>query len=121
MRDVFVDVAVGRPSAVLAPFVQRFIGYRLEGFAPGVHRGLPSRQLSFIVSFDKPVDMLALPDPRQPPAAMDAFVGGLHTRAALLGHDGNQHGLAVELLEHDLRSRSRQRIHATSLAGVGQY
>ncbi len=28
---------------------------------------------------------------------MGAFVGGLHTRAALIRHDGNHHGIAIEL------------------------
>ncbi len=91
------DVTARRPGVGLASYVERYVGYRLEGFPAGVHRGLPSRHLTFIVSFDKPVEMLATPDPRQPSVAMQAFVGGLHTRAALIRHDGNQRGIAVEL------------------------
>jgi AraC-like DNA-binding protein len=91
------DLGMRRPNARLAPYVERYVGYRLAGFPAGVHRGLPSRHLTFIVSLDQPVEILATPDPSQPPIVMQAFVGGLHTRAALIRHDGNQHGIAVEL------------------------
>jgi AraC-like DNA-binding protein len=85
------------PAAPLRPHVEGYTGYRMTGFAPGVHRGLPGRNLTFIVSLDRRVEMLAMPDPRQRPDAMQAFVGGLATNAALIGHDGNQHGVAVDL------------------------
>src|SRR5688572_26386610 len=87
-----MDLVTRRPNARLAPYVERYVGYRMTGFPAGVHRGLPSRHLTFIVSLDQPVEMLALPDPGQPPSELQAFVGGLHTRAALIRHGGNQHG-----------------------------
>ena len=91
-----IEAVAARPAGALAGFVQRYLGYRLDG-PPGVHRGLPSRQLTFIVSLAEPVEMLSLPDPNQAPAAMQAFVGGLHTHAARIRDPGHQHGIAVEL------------------------
>jgi len=50
MVEIISDVAMQRPSLPLAPYVARYIGYRFVGFPAGVHRGLPSRHLTFIVS-----------------------------------------------------------------------
>lgn len=81
----------------LRPFVTRYIGYRYEGFAPGVHAGLPSRHLTFIVSLGAPLDIVALPDPAQRPDRMGALVGGLHAAPAMIRHDGNQYGVQLHL------------------------
>lgn len=91
-----MDVATRRPAGALAHAVERYVGYRLEGFPPGIHRGLPSRRLTVIVSLDEPVQMDSVPG-YAGPTAMWAFVGGLHTRAAVIRHDGRQHGIAIEL------------------------
>ena len=66
------ESALGRPAPPLRPFVDRYIGYRQEGFAPGVHRGLPSRHLTFIVSLADPVDIAGMPDAAQAPASYQA-------------------------------------------------
>jgi AraC-like DNA-binding protein len=84
------DTATRRPAAALRPFVERYRGYRLEGFPPATHHGLPSRHLPVMVSFDRPV-VSAAGDTRW------AFAGGLHDRAATIVHDGNQHGMAIQL------------------------
>ncbi len=47
---MIVDVEMGRPDMSLRPVVERYVGYRMEGFRPAIHRGLPSRELTFIVS-----------------------------------------------------------------------
>ena len=91
------DVALRRPSPPLAPYVERYIGYRFEGFPAGIHRGLPSRHLTFIISLDKPVEMLLAADAIESPVKMGSFVGGLQTWPARIRHDGNEHGIAVEL------------------------
>jgi AraC-like DNA-binding protein len=92
-----VDVDSGVPMPALLPYVEGYLGYRLEGFAGGVHRGLPGRHLTFIISLDEPVDIAAMPDPAQSPAKLTAFVGGLHAGPAIIRHDGNQHGVAIDL------------------------
>lgn len=91
------EVVISRPRGRLCPFIDRYVGYRQTGFAPGLHRGLPSRHLTFILSLDNPVEVVASPDPTQTPSSFQGLVCGLHTRAALIRHDGNEHGIAIEL------------------------
>lgn len=86
-----------RPRPALRPLVSGYTGYRIEGAAPGVHRGLPARALTFIVTLDATVDLAAMPDPRQAPASFTALVGGLHSAPALIRHDGHQHGIQAGL------------------------
>jgi AraC-like DNA-binding protein len=91
------ESAIGRPAPPLRPFVDRYIGYRQEGFAPGLHRGLPSRHLTFIVSLADPVEIAGMPDAAQRPASYQAFVGGLHAAPATIRHDGTQVGVSIQL------------------------
>jgi len=86
-----------RPQARLRPLVARYTGYRIEGAKPGVHRGLPSRHLTFIVTLDGTVDLAAMPNAGQPPTSFTTLVGGLHATAALISHDGHQHGIQLHL------------------------
>lgn len=90
-------MVAGRPGAQLSALIAGYMGYRIEGAEPGVHRGLPSRHLTLIVTLDGIVDLAAMPDPTQPPAAFTALAGGLHARPALIRHDGRQHGLQLAL------------------------
>lgn len=86
-----------RPRPRLSALVAGYTGYRIEGAEPGVHRGLPSRHLTFIVTLDGTVDLAAMPDPAQSPASFATLVGGLHATPALISHDGHQHGIQVDL------------------------
>ncbi len=86
-----------RPAPALAPFVERYVGYRFEGFAPGLHRGLPSRHLTFIASIGSQIDVLAQTDPAQAPSRYRTVIGGLQASPALISHNGNQEGVAFEL------------------------
>ncbi len=88
---------VARPAAALASFVHSYTGYHFAGFAPGLHAGLPSRHLTFIVSFDDPVDCIVVPDPTQRPDRFGALLGGLHTNPAVIRHDGTEHGVQLAL------------------------
>ncbi len=87
----------GRPSPVLASVVDRYVGYRLTGFPAGVHRGLPSRFMTLIVSIGAEIDVVAQTDPDQAPSRYRCVLGGLQASPALVAHDGNQEGVAVEL------------------------
>jgi AraC-like DNA-binding protein len=80
---------VRTPAAALRPFVERYRGYRLEGHPPATHHGVPSRYLPFMLSFDRPVVSTE--------ASRWAFAGGLHDSAATIIHDGNQHGMAIQV------------------------
>lgn len=104
----------GRPAPALAPWVSRYVGYRMEGFDPGFHTGLPGPSMTFIVSLSDPVDIARFPGDRQSPAAMQAFVGGLHTEPARIAHDGNQHGISVDLTP--LGARALLGVPAAALA-----
>lgn len=86
-----------RPAASLAPYVDFYIGYRMTGFPPGLHRGLPSRNLTFIVSIGPTIDLVQQADPKQSNASYRAIVAGLHTSPASISHGGYQEGVSVAL------------------------
>jgi AraC-like DNA-binding protein len=97
MGDVVAEHAVAAPAPLLRPYVRRYTGYRYAGLPAGEHRGLPSRDLTVVLAWDDPTRMTALPDPRQPPAALHALLGGLHTRPVLIAHDGHLAGVQLGL------------------------
>jgi AraC-like DNA-binding protein len=86
-----------RPAPPLSSLIERYVGYRLAGFPPGVHRGLPSRHMTLIVSIGSPIDVVAQPDPAHTPDCYGVVVGGLQATPALIAHDGNQEGVEIEL------------------------
>ena len=59
------------PAPRLRPFASSYVGYRQEGGAPELHRGLPSPAVQFIVTLDDPLVIEAHPDPRQPAGSYD--------------------------------------------------
>jgi AraC-like DNA-binding protein len=91
------ESVVYRPPALLQPFVESYVGYRYSGFAPGEHMGLPSRHLTFIVSFDAPLELSRLPDGTEQLSSFDTLLGGLHTSPAVIRHDGSQHGIQLQV------------------------
>ncbi|QBI18842.1 AraC family transcriptional regulator [Egibacter rhizosphaerae] len=91
------EVWFGPPHEALRPEVERYVGYRFAGFPAGLHRGLPSRHLTFIVSLAEPIEVAAMPDPTQPGGSYAAVVGGLQGAPAVVAHDGDQVGIGVEL------------------------
>lgn len=85
------------PSPALRPFIDRYVGYRLAGFAGGVHRGLPSRHMTLIVGIGATIDVVAQADRRQAPGEYGFVLSGLHAAPALIAHGGDQEGVAIEL------------------------
>jgi AraC-like DNA-binding protein len=85
------------PPARLRPFVSEYEGYRQEGMPPARHRGLPSPELTFIVTLDDPLAIDAHPDPGQPAGSYDTLLGGLHTSPALVSHQGRWSGVQLGL------------------------
>lgn len=116
MSEPLVEMVVGRPRPRLSPLVAGYTGYRIEGAEPGVHRGLPSRYLTFIVTLGGTVDLAAMPDPAQPPASFVALAGGLHASPALITHHGRQHGIQLSLTP--LGARVLLGLPAGELAGT---
>src|SRR3954447_18145801 len=110
------EYAQGSPSAALRPFVGWYSGYRQRGVAPARHRGLPSPYLTLIFTLDDPLEVVAHPDPRQPPGRYDALIGGLHLTPALITHPGRQSGVQVAL--RPLGCRALFGVPAAELAGI---
>lgn len=85
------------PAISVQLFIDRYVGYQLDGFEPGVHRGLPSRHMTFIVSIGAPIDVLAHTDPAQAPDTYRCVLSGLQAAPALIADPGHQRGVAIEL------------------------
>ena len=101
---LIMERAEVRPTARLRPLVARYSGYRYEGLPPGTHHGLPSPYLTVVISLGKPTRTATRPDRRQAPVEFAALAGGLHTRAALIEHDGDQYGVQLALTPEGARS-----------------
>ncbi|HTW02467.1 MAG TPA: helix-turn-helix transcriptional regulator [Streptosporangiaceae bacterium] len=106
----------GLPVPVLRPFIERYVGYRQAGLAPGRHRGLPSPYLTVIFTLDDPLVLAGHPDPRQPPDTYRTLVGGLHTSPALITHPGRQSG--IQLLMSPLGARALLGMPAGELVSI---
>lgn len=74
--------------------MNRVCGYRVTGLEPGIHVGMPSTALTVVVALGDPIVVAAR---GQEPRAYSALVAGLHTGAAAIHHDGNQHGVQLDL------------------------
>ena len=85
------------PAVALRPFVDGYVGYRMLGSPPGLHRGLPSRHMTFIISIGDVIDVIAQTDPAQRPDKYRCVLSGLQASPAIISHDGNQEGVAIEL------------------------
>jgi AraC-like DNA-binding protein len=105
-----------KPSPGLRPYIAWYSGYRQSGMPPASHRGLPSPYLTLIVTFDEPLVVARHPDPTCPAGSYDTLVGGLHTRPALIVHDGRQAG--VQLAVSPLGARALLGLPAGALAGA---
>ncbi|MBE1497541.1 AraC-like DNA-binding protein [Amycolatopsis lexingtonensis] len=84
-----VTWAVHEPHPVVRPLVTRYVGYAQREVTLPVHRGLPSRHVTLVISLAGPVRMAG--------HSLQALVGGLHTSAVLIRQDRVQEGLQLEL------------------------
>lgn len=103
MAEPVSESVLRAPPEPLAPYVEQYVGYRLLGFPPGLHRGVPSRHLTFIVSIGDPIDVAAQTDPSQAPARYRCALGGLQASHALIAHRGDQEGVGIELTPEGCR------------------
>ncbi|MGH3302889.1 MAG: helix-turn-helix domain-containing protein [Streptosporangiaceae bacterium] len=104
------------PPPVLRELVDWCAGYRDIGIPPAKHRGLPSPGLTLIFTLDDRLTIAEHPDPAQPADSFDTLVGGLHTRPALITHEGRQSGIQLGL--SPLGSRVLLGMPAAELAGI---
>jgi len=104
------------PAPALRGLVDWYAGYRDVGVPPAHHRGLPSPGLTVIFTLDDKLTIAEHPDPAQPAGSFDTLVGGLHTRPALISHEGRQSGIQLGL--SPLGSRVLLGMPAAELAGI---
>lgn len=105
-----------RPAPRLRPYISTYAGYRQSGIPPGRHRGLPSPRLTLIFTLDEPLTLAGHPDPGQAPGTYGTLIGGLHTRPALITHQGRQSGIQIGL--HPLGARALLGLPAGELASI---
>lgn len=87
--------AATTPSGPLAPYATSIVGYRLEGFPPGTHIGMPSGSLTLVISLSEPLELSgSFVRGRQHFAAS---IAGLHAAPVTIHHDGSQHGIQLAL------------------------
>jgi AraC-like DNA-binding protein len=106
---------VCRPHPALRSLVRRYIGYRQSGVTLAVHRGLPSRHVTLVISLAEPVRLLGMPGSTQPASASQGMLGGLHAGPALIEQDREQAGVHLEL--HPLGVRTLLGLPSAELAG----
>ncbi|GAB2988933.1 helix-turn-helix domain-containing protein [Amycolatopsis acidiphila] len=92
-----VEWAVWQPHPRLRGLVSRYLGYAQHDVTLGVHRGLPSRHVTLIISLAEPIRLVGMPRPGEAPADLIAAVGGMHVRPVLIRQDRFQSGIHVEL------------------------
>lgn len=111
-------------QALLPGAVVHAAAYALDGLEEGVHRGLPSPWLTFIVAVDDPVRVAGTVDEAQSfdPAratSYDVIMAGLHPAATLVAQPERQSG--VEVAVHPLAARQLFGCSAAELPGHGAH
>jgi AraC-like DNA-binding protein len=116
MPDPVREAVAARPRGPLRGVVAEHHGFRFRHVPPARHLGLPSPYLTVIVTLDEPLHVTRHPDAVQTPDSYDALLGGLHTRPAVIEHDGAQSG--VQLALSPLGTRALLGVPAGALAGL---
>ncbi len=83
-----------RVHPALRPYLGDLIGYSYFGAPPELHRGLPSRYLTVVISLDEP---LGIAWPGQPVEKFQTVVSGLHSTAVRIGDSPNLSGIQLAL------------------------
>jgi hypothetical protein len=115
MSCIAAEARSATPRLELRRFVQSYDGIRYEGFTPGVHLGLPSPRLTVVVNMSGGLSV-AVPDRSPSPRRFAGLAAGLHTRPALVFHDGSQDAVSFELTP--LGPRSLLGVPAAELTGA---
>ena len=102
---------VCRPHPAVQPLVSRYIGYEQNDVNLSVHRGLPSRHVTVIISLQDPVRVFG----RSGVTHASGLVGGLHTEAVLIDQDRTQCGIHLELQPFGVRTLFG--VNASELSG----
>src|ERR1041384_7118355 len=81
---------------LLRPYVDSLVAYDVDLGGPGVHRGLPSTSLTFVLPVDAPLEVSWAGRPGSRTSGWSS-VSGLHTEPAEIHHDGTQRGVQLAL------------------------
>lgn len=95
--DEFVVLPV--PPA-MRQVVRGATGYRVTGFLPGVHLGMPTASLTLIIDFSDGLlvgEPGAFHVPTHDIVRRGTLLAGLHSRATRVHHDGSLHGIELDL------------------------
>lgn len=84
-----------RLAPALRPYVASMVAYDLED-APGVHRGLPSTALTFVLPVEVPLEV-GWAGREDSMRSTWSCVSGLHTAPAEIRHHGRQAGIQLAL------------------------
>jgi AraC-like DNA-binding protein len=105
-----------RAASPLPGRIASAVGYRSEGQPPGIHRGVPSPYLTFIVSLAEPITTGESVEHARGPRAHrnDIILAGLHTRPAYVVRPSGEAG--IQLAIHPLASRALFGAPASELA-----
>lgn len=87
---------------VLRPYVTSLVTYDVDFGAPGVHRGMPSTEITFVLPVDEP--LVSSWGSGSEPVTAWSLVSGLHTRPAAIHHRGHQRGVQLGLTAAGVRA-----------------
>ncbi|GAA0037429.1 helix-turn-helix domain-containing protein [Brevibacterium metallidurans] len=90
-----VDDLIRAPHPALRPYLGDYVGYDFAGMPPGIHLGLPSGALTFIVAIDEPLRQLDAEAGAED--RFDVLLAGLHLRPTLVSHEGTMAGIQINL------------------------
>jgi AraC-like DNA-binding protein len=85
------------PNPRLHAHVRRYCGYVESGSRPVRRREVPFAAIPMIISFGPAIRVLHPVDPAAPGDRHTSFVAGLDDTYSVTEHDGNQHGVQVDL------------------------
>lgn len=99
------------------PGVRSGTAYRATGLEPGLHRGMPSTTLTFILSLDGPVLGGRTPEDVGTPAGQraDVVLAGMHTTPVAIAQPRRQEGIQLQL--DPLAARDLFGVRAADLVG----
>ena len=87
---------MGPVPPALAPYVASLLAYDVDLGGPGVHRGLPSTTVTFVLAVGEALDVgwRGVPESRD---SRWSTVSGLHAHPAEIHHDGHQEGVQLAI------------------------
>lgn len=99
----------------LAPYVTSVVAYDVDLGGPGIHRGLPSTDLTLVLPLDEPLEVAWADAPERRTTGWSS-VSGLHLVPAHVHHHGHQRGVQLGLTVPG--ARALLGVPAAELSGV---